>query len=438
MKLNSIFLAGFLSLTSLASCVSEMPFEGGVEKENQGQMELNVSLLTPETRAVTTVNNFPVIIYGPDGNLVQSYSKVSDVPSKMTLNVGNYKVESHTPGDIEKKMTSPYYKGVKDVEIVKGITTQVDVLCKMLNSIISLEFDPEFLETFSSWSVSIDDGSTTALTFLSTDNDANPTVYWYFGEDGVRKLTVNFRGVTKDGSSVAANNELTKEQADQSYNDDRDNFCGGDALTLKFSTTEATDGKLVGIALNADVTFTETNKDITVNVVDVPGNFEPEDPDSGSQGGGNTPGAGGGEDDNSIVLTLPAPVSFDMLGAMAADPTTGDVKMEATNGLKSVLVKVESDSDDLMEQLAEFPDIYPGVDLVNGCEVVGNQNLVEFLGSLNKIITVPSEGDKEYVFPVGQFYSFLGILPGHHNFIMTVTDMNGNTKSGTIKITILE
>ena len=127
-----------------------------------------------------------------------------------------------------------------------------------------------------------------------------------------------------------------------------------------------------------------------------------------------------------------------MIKCATADPTSGDVAMTAEKGLKSVSVKVNSSSDEMMEQLAAVADEYPGVDLVNGCEVVGNQNLVAFLGSLGKEITVPAQGDTNYTFPVGQFYLFLGILPGTHNFIMTVTDMEGNTKTGTVKVTITE
>ena len=121
-----------------------------------------------------------------------------------------------------------------------------------------------------------------------------------------------------------------------------------------------------------------------------------------------------------------------------ADPSSGDVAMTAEKGLQSVCVKVQSSSKEMMEQLAVVADEYPGVDLVNGCEVVGNNNLVAFLGSLGKEITVPAQGDTEYTFPVGQFYLFLGILPGTHNFIMTVTDMEGKQKSGTVQVTITE
>ena len=193
---------------------------------------------------------------------------------------------------------------------------------------------------------------------------------------------------------------------------------------------ESTSGNVTEILINADVTFAESETTIPVDVTVAsltPGTDEP--------GTGDDPTPGG---DDLITLTIPAPVTLSADESATADPSTGDVTMAAQNGLKSVIVKVQSSSDDMMEQLAVVADGYPGVDLVNGCEVVGNQNLVAFLGSLGKEITVPDEGDTNYTFPVGQFYLFLGILPGEHNFLMTVTDMQGNKKTGTVKVTITE
>ena len=220
---------------------------------------------------------------------------------------------------------------------------------------------------------------------------------------------------------------MTKDQADESYDDDHANFCGGDALKLNFKPTESTDGTVSSIVINADVTFTETNENVNVVVVDKTNMDDP----------GNDPG-NDPQPNDKITLTIPAPVTLSADEAATADPTSGDVVMYAENGLKSVMVKVESSSDEMMEQLAAVADEYEGVDLVNGCEVVGNQNLVAFLGGLGKTITVPAEGDKNYTFPVGQFYLFLGILPGAHDFVMTVTDKEGNKKTGTVKVTITE
>lgn len=430
MKLYKSLLTGLFGLVSLASCLSETPFEDRLAKDNQGLMDLNVDIVKPKTRAVTETKDFPVIIYDAEGKEFMSVNKVSEITSPITMSVGNYKVESHTPGTIQKKMYDPYYKGIQEVEILKGITSQVEVLCKMENSIVSVIYDEEFKSTFTSWEITLDDGSETALSFTS-DNAIN-SVYWYFGEDGAKTLSVNFRGTTKEGSNISAKYELTKDQADESYDDDRENFCGGDALNLKFTATEATDGKLTGVTINADVTFTETNENITVNVVDVPGQYE--DPD---EGGSDQPGEGGGEgqDDNAIILNLPQPISFPMFGAASVDQSLGDTYIAANAGLKSIRVSVASTSDDMISSLRDLNTEH-GVDFINGAEIVDNQKVVNLFVALDQPLDIPAEGDKEYTFPIGNFFPMLQVLVGEHTFNLEVTDMNGNKKTGKVVITI--
>lgn len=429
MKIYKTLLAGILGAASLASCVNEMPFEGNQSKKNQGQMELNVDLLKPQTRTVTEVKNFPVTIFDAEGKEIKSFSAVSEITSPITMEVGNYIVESHTPGQIQKKMYEPYYKGQQEVEILKGITSKAEVICKMENSIINIVYDDEFKNTFSTWQITLDDGSDTALGFTNTN--AINSVYWYFGENGTEKLNVNFQGTTKDGSNISAKYQLTKDQADESYDDDRENFCGGDALNLKFTATEATDGKLTEVIINADVTFTETNENVTVNVIDVPGNFE----DNPGEGGGDNPGGDnpGGDNpggDQGITLTLPQ----DMAVNESTDVSLGDVLIEAPAGIKSIQVTVSSTNAFMMESLKAVGAQY-GIDFVNGTEVVGNQNLVTLFIGLEKDLSVPAEGDKSYIFPIGYFFELLVVFPGKDTFNLTVTDMNGNTKSGSLTLT---
>lgn len=426
MKLYNTFLVGILGIAALSSCISEMTFEQELAKENKGQMLLNVDLLKPETRAVTEVTNFPVIIYDAEGKEVKTFGKVGDIPSAFTLSVGNYTVESHTPGEIQKKMYEPYYKGSKEAEIKKGVSTEVDVMCKMENSIIGIIYDDEFTSTFASWEITIDDGSETALTFLNT-NLVN-TVYWYFGEDGVKELAVNFRGTTKEGAAISKSYKLTKDQANESYDDDRENFCGGDVLNIKFTPSDATDGKLTDITINADVTFGESNENIIVNVVDVPGKFEEEDP---GQGGDNPGGGETGGDENAITLNLPQSMTI----SASTDKSLGDTFIKCDNGIKSIKVKIRSTSNEMISSVGDLNTNY-GVDFIGGAEIVENQNVVNLFTDLNQPLSVPTLGDKEYTFPIGNFFGLLVFLSGSHTFDLVVTDINGNTKNGSVTLTV--
>ena len=234
MKLQNTLLAGAIAIAALSSCCNEDAFDA---MEQTGKMQLAVDIAKPQKRATSEVTDFPVIIYNAAGTQVYSYNTVAEVPANITLEVGNYNVESHTPGAISKKMATPYYKGVQDVEILKDITSQVDVICKMHNSKITVNYSDEFRSVFSTWEITVNDGSETALSF--TNSSTSNSTYWFFGEEGVESLKVNFRGVTTTGSTVAANYVLTKNMADESYDDDRKNFGGGDAITLNFNPTES-------------------------------------------------------------------------------------------------------------------------------------------------------------------------------------------------------
>ena len=419
MKIKNSLLFGALSVVAFTSCVNEN-VELNNDNKGKGALELNVDIVKPQSRAVTEVDYFPVAIYDAEGKQIASYESVTAVPSKITLNVGDYTVVSHTPGVISKKMSYPYYKGSSDVEIIKGVTSAVDVLCKMQNSIIAVDYDDEFRSVFSSWEITLNDGGETALSFDNTSS-ATP-VYWWFGEEGAEVLTVNFRGTTKDGSTVVARNTLTKDQADESYDDDRANFVGGDALTLNFKPTESTDGKISSIVITADVTFTETNENVSVVVVDKSNMEDPGDEPN--------PGPGPG-DDESITLNLPQNMTVNA----ATDKSLGDTYIKCDNNIKSIKVSIESTSSEMIESLADLNTNY-GVNFIAGAEIVDNQSVVQLFNDLNQPLSVPAMGDKDYTFPIGNFFGLLGFLSGQHTFNMTVEDMQGNKKNGVLVLTV--
>lgn len=423
MKIYNNILAGTLTLMAFASCMSEdleSKFTAGGDK---GTLELGVELLQPARRDVSTVN-FPVVIKDASGSVVKEYATVAEVPASIVMAVGSYTVESHTPGEIAKSMSNPYYKGASDVEIVKDVTSPVNVVCKMANSQVNINYDEEFRNVFTAWEVTIDDGSETALSF--TQSSTTNTIYWYFGEAGVKQLVVNFRGTTTTGNTIAARNVLTKNQSSTGgYDDDNTNFTGGDLITLNFAPTESTEGNITGITLSANVVFDETAEDINVGVIDVPGLNDP-------TGGGDNPGGG---DTEGITLNLPEDITMAVMGAAALDKSLGDTYIAAGAGLKSIMVRIESDSEEMNSSLAKLGTEY-NVDFLAGAEIVGNQNVVSLFESLGQELSVPAEGDKEYTFPIGNFFGFLHVLAGKHRFHLTVTDMNGNTQSGSLLITV--
>lgn len=405
----------------LSSCVSE-ELPSGLERKENGSMSINVDMLRPSsTRAVET-KDFPVKITSTkDNTLIKSYDKASEVPNKITLPVGNYFAEAHTPGELQKIMTTPYYKGRDDFEILQGINTKSTVTCKMANGSFKVKYSDEFASAFATWTISIDDGTESVIQFTNEDGLTPATIYMTF-EENVNFLTTNFKGTTTSGNKISTSNKLTKKQASEQYDNDDEYFSGGDAIVINFSPVESTEGDITGITLNANISFEETEKWYDMEVTDKGTGGDNDNP-----GGGNT-----GGDSSTITLDLPSNMTVDA----STDPSLGDTYIYAENGIQSITVGITSTSPEMIASLQDLAGNYEGVDFLSSTEIVENQTVVTLFNDLGQSLDVPTKGQESYTFPIGNFFLLLAFLPGEHTFSLTVTDMNGNSKSGSLTLTV--
>lgn len=426
MNIAKTILVGTVLGLCLSACTSE---DFSVTDVRQGSMSLNVDKLTPgTTRAGEEINpsNFPVSIYTlTDNKLFASYDKASQVPNKIQMPVGDYYAEAHTPGELTKIMKKPYYAGRDEFEIVKNINTESTVICRMANGQFTVSFEEDFANVFSKWTISIDDGTETAIIFTEEDG-LNPTPLYLTFEENVKSLNVNFVGTAASGK-ITANNTLTKKSASQQYDSDKEYFSGGDCIEIKFAPVESTEGTITGITLKAEIKFEESEETFEMEVED---NIT----DNGGEEEGETPGGdnNGEGDDSAITLDLPE----DMVVNAETDPSLGDAKISAKNGIKSIMVRMSSSNANMSQALKDLAVEYKKIDFDNGTEVVGNQDLTVLFKAVGKPMDVPSERDAEYTFPIGNFFFLLGLYPGEHTFTLTITDMQGNTKNGVLKLTV--
>lgn len=123
-----------MAVFSLASCELSDELRGNSsDSTGDGSAQVNVSTKVPVsmTRAETvSTDEFPVLIeHQTDADVKKGYL-VKELPNSIALPVGKYTVSAHTPGELEKKMSAPYYAGSNEIEIEKGLTTKTDVVCK--------------------------------------------------------------------------------------------------------------------------------------------------------------------------------------------------------------------------------------------------------------------------------------------------------------------
>ena len=436
MKPLHTFLLGTAAILSLASCELKNELSGSlVNKEDTGAIELGVSVKQPvsQTRADASeidTNTYPVVIQGTsDGvtDVTYEYNTLSEMPASIIVPVGQYTISSHTPGTLEKQMATPYYAGSTDITVSKDIASKADIVCRMANSRIQLNYGEDFKEAFSEWTITIDDGGEMALAYTQEDLNPAPT-YWYFG-DNVTTITVNIRAVTTEGNTVSEKRNFRKSDATDKYEEVSDAFTGGDALEINMGTVTSSTGDLEGIDINTNITFEDSSESVEIPTIDPE---EPTDPSEPGEGGEGTEGA--------VTLNLPADVTY----SISADdaPASADAYIASEAGLDKIVVTITAGNDafqailvDLTMDGQSFLAENGGVDLIDNADF---GNLVSTVGR-----TAPKDGDTSYTFPIGAFFTFLNTTgatdPGkQHEFHITVTDKNGETANGVFKVTINE
>lgn len=432
MKLNNIIALSTAAILCLASCEMKNELTGSlVSKEDTGAVELEVSVKQPvsQTRAEeVATNNFPVTIQGTSTgvtDVLKEYATADEVPSSITVPVGEYTISSHSPGTLEKQMNAPYYAGSTNITVTKDVASQVDVVCRMANSRIQMLYGEDFKEAFSEWTITIDDGSEMALSYTQA-NLTPDAIYWHF-DDNVTAITVNIKAKTVEGNTVTESRTFKKSDAAENYEEVGDTFTGGDALEIKMGTVESSTGDLTGITITTNITFENESESVEIPTTD---------PDEPGEGDGDPVEPGEG----AVTLNLPADVTYSISAGDA--PASADAYIASEAGLDKIIVTITAGNEafqailvDLTMDGQSFLAENGGVDLIDNSDF---GNLVSTVGS-----QAPTDGTKEYTFPIGAFFTFLDMTgatdPGKsHEFHITVTDKNGETATGVFKVTINE
>ena len=439
-----------LALLACSSCqLQDDLFGKKTETTELGSLELSVLANAPlsmTTKAEVTkgdavnTDDFEVLIQGEeqtDGSVFsRQYSKVKEMPTTIQLAVGNYKITSNTPGELKKRMSSPYYAGDTELTITKDVTSNASVTCTMKNSRIQIQYSDEFKSTFQKWMVTMDDGSDSALGF--TQDDAMEDIYWAFGE-GVSQVRVNIQATTYDGNVVRDSRTFTKSMVTEGYGDvNSDDFTGGDALVLDFkpaAPSTPTTSQVTGINVSLFITFSEYKEQIQIPVsdkeVDQPTNppSETEDPSDP-----NTPEVA------APTINLPADFTYSISGN-PAKPANADAVLNTPAGLKSALVKIETNNAAFTTTLQDAAFDQAGA-LLTGAELIGNQAMQTLFDSIGLKESdgppkqTPVAGGTTSTFPIAAFFTFLDLFTGTHKFHLTLIDSNNQQVTKTLTVTI--
>lgn len=428
-SLHNILILGTAAMLSLASCELKNELTGSLaDKEDTGAIELGVSVKQPvsQTRADVSgidTNTYPVVIQGTsDGvtDIKHEYETLSEMPASITVPVGQYTLSSHTPGTLEKQMTSPYYAGSTNITVSKDIASKADIVCRMANSRIQMNYGEDFKEAFSQWTITINDGSEMALSY--TQENLTPTpIYWHF-ENNATTITVNIRATTTTGNTVSESRNFRKKDATENYEEVGEAFTGGDALEINMGTVTSSTGDLEGITINTNITFEDSSEAVEIPTHDPDPDPTPEPPVTGE----------------TISITEPEGNSYLTNGVDLAYGTTDYpespvvINMSVQNGIQNMFVKVNT-TNSTFEMAAGLMGLTSG----NGLDLASDD-----AADLGSLFALPQINDTSYSFTLNDaLLSLLMNGPGYvgeHKFTLTVIDKNNQQKSAILTIRVNE
>lgn len=454
MKLKNTIL--YLAALSLFSCeMKDEIFNKNEISGDVGYLNLAVSAQNKVTKAATDdgikednpsvdAANFNVEIYNSEG-VFKAFESYDELPETIALPEGSYTVKAHTPGEIQPKMSEPYYNGETKLSITKDTETAAKVICTMQNTKIKLIYGPTFATTFSSWTITVSDGSENILTF--TQDDLNPDAIYWLIADEVSGITVHIDAtLPNNGGKVSEDRIITKpDDAESNF------WAGSDALTITMEPGEPSDPENpTGVTIDVKVEVSFTDSEVTEEI--------PVEDGNGEEGGEPTdPGEGDGEDEDTTDPgegngpTITFPKNNYILPDDSNAPA--DAVISASAGLKSVVVKIIPGNTSFEDALKLLPNAgttedKKKLDLIAGVELVDNTLLPDIIkmaiqgANIPKLVSDPIT--TSYTFPVGSFFDALAGLgttgvdgkPSSHSFAITVEDMNGETTSSVLSVSV--
>lgn len=453
MRMNTInkLTLGLVLMAGFASCEMKDELLGKKgEFGDVGFLSLDIATSTAGNTVTTKgttdqIDDFPVIITGTNVDTTLNFASFAELKEVLPIElpVGTYTIEAHSPGEYANEMSEPYYGGTENVTITKDSQESHTVTCSIQNVKITINYTATFLNTYNSWEITVNDGKTNGRTktYSNTDSDASsPTpVYWKLDE-GTEAIYVNgyaIHGTSGERITIAETIYKRNTVADENNPDggDANYFIGGDELVIGFNpvTVEgSTPGvEKDGIEITVSGFNSETNATIEIEVDGTGGSG-----DSGDDQPEN-PGEG---DSSAITIKLPADITYSISGGDA--PASADAVITASKGIKSVIVKIVAGNTafgDILAQLKLGEETF-----VDGVDIVDNTDLESLFADLQMPVSAPTSGMAEpYTFPIGNFFSFLDMTGATaaektHQFIIEVTDMENNTNSDTLNVTINE
>lgn len=366
----------------------------------------------------------------------------------VTIPSGKYKLEAASLADQPlAAWETPYYYGVQDFTVRISELSRVDLVCKLANVKVTVDYDQEFLDKVDNPQVQVYFDYTDPATAKKVSADliyaVGETRAGYFKVPADGKLYVKVTGIRKEDGKPIGNDD----------NSGQTKIIAG-VEAMQWHKVKVGYQQTGQISASVTVDYSTIDSEHTVEIPDGDGvidggpNNDNWDNEGGGETGGDVPGiAGANFNGSAFDITQQLTVSV-------ADNNVIDVRFDAPKGIDQLYVTIESDA---------LASLLPGLGLANGVpfDIANppalsekpadvdegmwwvNMFAMDDIGILDP--NVPIKGKTSHTFSVGGLMSLLGSVadpatngPAVHKFGLKMVDASGAVKEATLAVYLTE
>lgn len=444
MKKYSILIGLLAFMIGFSSCEMRDEIMGRNEiGKDAGALELDLSSIyngVTMSRADATVDNgtasgnfkeedvdinkYTLVVTNSDTQEEVAKAVVADLKNQegkiiIPLNEGNYSVQAYNyDGENVSVSERPFFKGEQTFSVAKGISTNVDLTCKLACIEMELALTSSFTEAFKDdYAITIDNGENATQVF---DNSSLGKKYYFKTPEQKDCLNVAVKATSNEGNFIEL---LATVQKPADAEGGSSNLEGGDSFVINLTEDGATESHL-SIGLTVDLTFTEEGKTIEIPVENIT-YTGPEEPGEGGETDTEEP-------DTSITFEgLPA--TYTCTYGDSDIPGLQDVRILAPNGIKNLNVTISGEIAGLLGMVA-LPETF---DICNMDDELKKRVIGLGLVTDDEYVQLHAGTCTEFTFKLGELLILVPkvVNSGNSTFNLAVSD-GVNTKDGNIIVIV--
>lgn len=444
MKKYSILIGLLAFMIGFSSCEMRDEIMGRNEiGKDAGALELDLSSIyngVTMSRADATVDNgtasgnfkeedvdinkYTLVVTNSDTQEEVAKAVVADLKNQegkiiIPLNEGNYSVQAYNyDGENVSVSERPFFKGEQTFSVAKGISTNVDLTCKLACIEMELALTSSFTEAFKDdYAITIDNGENATQVF---DNSSLGKKYYFKTPEQKDCLNVAVKATSNEGNFIEL---LATVQKPADAEGGSSNLEGGDSFVINLTEDGATESHL-SIGLTVDLTFTEEGKTIEIPVENIT-YTGPEEPGEGGETDTEEP-------DTSITFEgLPA--TYTCTYGDSDIPGLQDVRILAPNGIKNLNVTISGEIAGLLGMVA-LPETF---DICNMDDELKKSVIGLGLVTDDEYVQLHAGTCTEFTFKLGELLILVPkvVNSGNSTFNLAVSD-GVNTKDGNIIVIV--